>query len=130
LSGFLLDTHALIWWFNADPQLPQRARSIIADSDNTVLASTVSAFEIANKHRIGKLPQVEVLLDDYEGLLQGQGFGELAIRTAHALAAGSLTIAHRDPFDRMLIAQARIEGLTVITNERLFELAGVARLWD
>ena len=130
MSEFLLDTHALIWWFNADSQLPRRARATIANSDTTVFASAVSAFEIANKHRIGKLPEIAALLDDYERLLQGQGFDELAIRSEHALAAGSLAISHRDPFDRMLIAQAQIEGLTVITNERLFELAGVARLWD
>jgi PIN domain nuclease of toxin-antitoxin system len=130
LSGFLLDTHALIWWLTADPELPERARSIIADSDNRVFASTVSAFEIANKHRIGKLPQVAALLNDYVGLIAGQGFAELPISTAHALAAGTLTIAHRDPFDRMLIAQAQIDGLTVITNEHLFEQCGVTRLWN
>ena len=130
MTAYLLDTHALIWWFNDDPSLPPRAKAAIADPDTIIHASSVSAFEIANKHRIGKLPEVAALLSDYNELLRGQDFHELAVSANHALSAGGLDIPLRDPFDRLLIAQARHEGLTLISNERLFDRFGVTRLWD
>ena len=130
MTEFLLDTHALIWWFNDDPSLPAKAKAAIADPATRVHASSVSAFEIANKHRIGKLPEVSTLLNDYAELLDGQDFFELPVTTSHALTAGALDIPHRDPFDRLLIAQARVEGLTLISNEALFDRCGVKRLWD
>lgn len=130
LKGFLLDTHALIWWFNDDSSLPAIAREAISNPDSQIYASSVSAFEIATKHRIGKLPEVTTLLDDYSALLRSQDFTELAVTTPHALLAGALDHPHRDPFDRLLIAQAEIENLTLISNERLFDRFGVKRLWD
>lgn len=130
MSGYLLDTHALIWWFNDSPLLPARARASITDPASTIHASSVSAFEISNKHRIGKLPEVSALLVDYDTLIAGQSFRELPVESKHSLLAGSLDIPHRDPFDRLLIAQARIEGLTLISNERIFDAFGVERLWD
>lgn len=130
MTGYLLDTHALIWWFEDNPALPQLARDAIVDPDATIYASSVSAFEMANKHRIGKLPEVAALLQDYARLLDSQAFIELAVSTHHSLIAGRLDILHRDPFDRLLIAQALTEDLTLISNEQLFDSFGVKRLWD
>ena len=128
--AFLLDSHALIWWFIDSPNLAPRAREQIQQGDKTVFVSAATAWEIATKHRLGKLPEVDALIDDFGGHLQSQGFRQLAISADHALAAGALDIPHRDPFDRMLIAQARAEGLTLISNERAFDAFGVERLWD
>jgi PIN domain nuclease of toxin-antitoxin system len=94
-----------------------------------VFVSAASAWEIAIKHRIGTLPEAGLLLRDFGGVIAAQGFAELSIDVSHALDAGSLDIAHRDPFGRMLIAQARAEALTLVSNERVFDLPGVARLW-
>lgn len=129
MSALLLDTHALIWWFADDARLPDAAREAIGAAGSTVFASAVSAFEIATKHRIGKLPNVTALLNDYHALLASQSFEELKINTGHALLAGSLPISHRDPFDRLLIAQAQIDYLTLVSNEQIFDQFGVIRLW-
>lgn len=128
--ALLLDSHALIWWFIDSPNLAAHACEQIQQGDKTVFVSAATAWEIATKHRLGKLPEVDALIDDFGGHLQSQGFRQLAISADHALAAGALDIPHRDPFDRMLIAQARAEGLTLISNERGFDAFGVERLWD
>ena len=130
MTGYLLDTHALIWWMSANPLLPERARSMIEASTAVIHASAVSAYEIALKHTTGKLPIANELLRDYQTDLTAVGLLELAVTAAHALAAGRLDLAHRDPFDRILIAQAQIEDLTLISNERRFDQFGVKRLWD
>jgi PIN domain nuclease of toxin-antitoxin system len=128
--GLLLDTHALIWWFMDSPQIGHAARTPLAAGEQPVFVSAASAFEISIKHRIGKLPEVKALLDDYYGHLDGQGFRELPVTSTHALRAGALPIDHRDPFDRMLIAQAQLEGLSLVSNERIFDRFGVIRIWD
>ena len=130
MSGYLLDTHALIWWFIDSPQLARRARESMLADEAQVYASAASAYEIANKFRIGKLPHVKVLLDSYAGYLTAQGFVELPLTADHARIAGLLPIPHRDPFDRMLIAQAQSEQLILISNEKLFDACGIERLWD
>lgn len=130
MTGYLLDTHALIWWMCVSPQLPERARSVIEDPTADTFVSSISAYEIALKHRVGKLPVANELLQSYQTDLNAVGLRELAISTEHALAAGRLDLTHRDPFDRLLIAQAKLENLTLISNERLFDQFGVARLWD
>jgi PIN domain nuclease of toxin-antitoxin system len=130
LIGYLLDTHALIWWFIDSPQLAGRAKEAMMANDAQVYASAASAYEIANKFRIGKLPHVKVLLDSYASYLAVQGFVELPLSADHARIAGLLPIPHRDPFDRMLIAQAQSERLILISNEKLFDACGVERLWD
>lgn len=130
MTGFLLDTHALIWWNLDDPSLGGAARIILEDPSASIFVSSVSAFEIANKHRLGKLPIVESLLENYEAELEATGFIELPVNTLHALRAGSLPFKHRDPFDRLLIPQAQIENLTLISNEGLFDATGVSRIWQ
>jgi PIN domain nuclease of toxin-antitoxin system len=125
----LLDTHALLWFVGGNAALSARAREAIEDPNNDILVSAASAWEIATKHRLGKLSGVGPLAADIADVLLRLGFGELGISVRQAEAAGRLPGPHRDPFDRMLIAQALAESLTLISNERLFDHYGVARLW-
>jgi PIN domain nuclease of toxin-antitoxin system len=125
----LLDTHALLWWLADDPALSKRARTLIANTGNTVLVSAVSAWEIATKVRLGKLPTAANLAADFIGHLEREGFGTLPISADHAIRAGLLPGNHRDPFDRMLIAQAQAENLGLISNEVVFDTYGVRHFW-
>ena len=93
------------------------------------MVSAASAWEIATKHRIGKLPNAEALALDISGAIAGQNFEELPITVEHAVRAGSLPGPHRDPFDRMLIAQALSDNLVLVSIEPLFDNYGVLRLW-
>ncbi len=125
----LLDTHALIWWLAGDERLGHAARAAIADEGVDVLVSAASAWEVATKVRLGKLDGAALLARDFEAIVTGQGFGELAVSIRHARLAGSLGGDHKDPFDRMLIAQALLEELTLVSNEEPFDAHGVLRLW-
>lgn len=118
--SYLLDTHILLWWLFNDPKLNQECRDIIRNPNHHIVVSSASAWEIATKYRIGKLPEAKPLVDDYQNILQKAKFNELTIANAHALRAGSLPISHRDPFDRMLMAQAELENLPIITYDRAF----------
>src|SRR5262249_45595035 len=121
----LLDTHALIWWVTDDTALSKAAWDAIADPASEVLASAASAWEIATKHRIGKLPQAGPLAQDFAGSIAAEGFTGLPIGVSDGEIAGRLPGPHRDPFDRMLIAQALAGRLTLVSNERLFDRYGV-----
>lgn len=125
----LLDTHAIVWWFSGNQRLPSKARQAIADSSNDKFVSAVSAWEIATKYRLGKMPSVAALADDFRNRVAGDGFDELPITLEHALRAGSLPGLHRDPFDRLLIAQAISNDLVLVSYETLFDRYGVRRLW-
>jgi PIN domain nuclease of toxin-antitoxin system len=125
----LLDTHALIWWLAGDEALSARAREAIADEENGVAVSAASAMEIATKFRIGKLPDAALLAQDFESIIAGQGFTELAITVHHARLAGEMNIAHKNPFDRLLIAQAQAEDMMLVSNEAQFDGFAVKRLW-
>lgn len=125
----LLDTHALIWWLAGDEALSRPAREAIADEDNPVAVSAASAMEVATKFRIGKLPGAALLARDFESLVAEQGFDELAISVHHARLAGEMNIAHKDPFDRLLIAQAQAEDMVLVSNKALFDDFAVKRLW-
>lgn len=125
----LLDTHALIWWLAGDEALSSRAREAIADDANGVFVSAASAMEVTTKVRIGKLPSAAALAQDFEAIVAAQGFVELPISVRHARLAGEMLIAHKDPFDRLLIAQAQVDGLTLVSNEALFDSFAVARMW-
>lgn len=125
----LLDTHTLIWWLATDPNLSIVAREAIADDANEVHVSAASVWEIATKHRIGKLPGVGLLVADMAGVMASQGFVGLSISVQHGLKAGALPGPHRDPFDRMLIAQAMEGDLVLLSNETVFDHYGVKRLW-
>ncbi len=125
----LLDTHAFLWWLAGDEQLSSSARNAIADQDNDVFVSAASAWEIATKYRIGKLPAVAAIVADIDKVLLDQSFIGLPISIRHGQAGGALPGPHRDPFDRMLIAQAMLEDLTLVSNELAFDAYGVRRLW-
>lgn len=126
----LLDTHALLWWLDGDRKLPKSVRDLIADEATEVLVSAASVWEITTKARLGKLPGALAVAEDVPGCIASQGFSGLAISVGHAQRAGSLPGPHRDPFDRMLIAQAQAEHLPLATNEHLFDGYGVRRIWD
>lgn len=125
----LLDTHALLWWLVGDERLSLRARRAIEDQANITTVSAVSGYEIALKHQLGRLPEATPLLFGFETVLEGQRFETLPIALAHSTRAGQLPLTHRDPFDRLLIAQALLGEMTLISNERLFDDFGVNRLW-
>ncbi len=119
--SYILDTHILLWWLFNDPKLNNDCRDIIRNPDSHIFVSSASAWEIATKYRIGKLPEAKQLVEEYSQILHQAKFIELAITAAHALRAGSLPIPHRDPFDRMIMAQAELEILPVITYDEAFQ---------
>lgn len=119
----LLDTNALLWWL-ADEGLTPQAQDAIADPDNLVVVSAVSAWEISIKKALGKLAAP----DDLEHQLHAGGFTPLPVTIAHGIAAGQLARHHDDPFDRMLIAQAIAEGLTIVARDKRFSDYSVALL--
>ena len=125
----LLDTHALLWWLDGDRRLSRRARSVIADDDNTLVVSAASAWEISTKVRLGKLPGAIEVAAELPAIMLEQNFEPLAIAITHALRAGNLPGPHRDPFDRMLIAQAQAEDVALVSNDRVFDVYGVRRVW-
>ncbi|MGK2963761.1 MAG: type II toxin-antitoxin system VapC family toxin [Gemmatimonadaceae bacterium] len=125
----LLDTHALLWWLAGDRQISATAKWIIEDETNSIFVSAASAWEVSTKHRLGKLPRAGPLVTDFAGVVSGQGFRELPIGLEDGQLAGSLEGPHRDPFDRMLIAQAKGKDLALVSNEKLFDDYGVIRIW-
>ena len=122
---FLLDTHALLWWLSDDRRLKRPERDAIANGDAMVYVSAASAWEIAIKKRLGRIELDEA---DLVNAVSTDGFLELAIGWHHALMAGTLPRHHDDPFDRMLIAQARIEGLTLLSYDPAFRQYDVSVL--
>ncbi len=126
---YLLDTHAL-FWFDTDPsRLPERSLATIRNGANIVFVSSISAWELVIKHRLGKLPSAAPLLESYHSSLARYGFAELSFRSHHALAEQTLSSAHKDPFDRALAAQALVEDLTLITNDPEMRGFGITTLW-
>jgi PIN domain nuclease of toxin-antitoxin system len=125
----LLDTHTFLWWLSGDTGLSTSARTAIADEANGVFVSAASVWEITTKHRVGKLPGVAAIVSDLTSVIADQGFVGLAISLRHGQVAGTLPGPHRDPFDRMLIAQAMLENLVLVSNEQPFDAYGVGRLW-
>ena len=125
----LLDTHAFLWWVAESERLSRPARTVIADELNDIVVSAVSAWEIATKFRIGKLPGCEAVAIDVAGHIAGQGFEALPIGVADAERARRLPGLHRNPFDRALAAQALARELPVVSVDSVFDQFGVARLW-
>ena len=125
----LLDSHAFIWWVSDHDRLPTGVLSAIADESNDILVSAVTAWEITTKFHLGRLPSVEKIVEDIVHAIAVEGFRELPLTVAEAAQAGALPGPHRDPFDRMLIAQALAGDLTLVSNERVFDSYGVSRLW-
>ena len=121
MRRLLLDTHVLLWWLAGDRQLGAKAQSIIADPRNEVFISAVSAWEIAIKQNLGKLAAPKGVA----GIIEEEGFLPLPISLFHGEQAGYLPEHHKDPFDRMLIAQAQAEGLEIVTSDEKFQVYGV-----
>ena len=125
----LLDTHVLLWWLLNDRALSVTARTTITDDGNEIFVSAASAWEISIKFKQGKLPAAAPLMADLESAIAGEGFSSLPVTINNGERAGGLPLHHKDPFDRMLIAQAIAESLTLVSNERLFDRYDVTRLW-
>ena len=125
----LLDSHAFLWWLDGDPKLTGAARTAIAADPSQVAVSAATAWEIAAKARIGKLPDALDVAADVAGCIAREGFQPLAVTVEHGERAGAMPGPLRDPFDRMLIAQAMLENLHLVSIERAFDVYGVARLW-
>ena len=124
----LLDSHALFWWSIDDPRLASAAKRAIETEPRTYVSAVV-AWEIANKVRAGKWPEANPLSERFFDLIAHYGFYPLSLSLAHAHLAGSLPAAHRDPFDRMLAAQAIIEDLALVTADPAFRHFDVRVLW-
>ena len=125
----LLDTHAFLWWVEDSIFLSSTGRRVIADETNEIVISAASAWEIATKYRLGKLPEAKAVAADVAGCIVGEGFEALPISVSDAERAGRLPGIHRDPFDRMLIAQALVHDLAVVSIDATFDRYGVNRLW-
>ena len=121
----LLDTHALLWWLFDDPRLPEKARMVIGNDENTVFFSVASIWEISIKKALGKLQ----LPDEFYSVLTRSGFQKLIIDIEHARMIGNLPLHHHDPFDRMLIAQAVCENLRLLSKDMQLADYGVAIIW-
>lgn len=120
----LLDTHVFVWWDQGDGRLAHETKQIIASADNRVMVSAASVWEIAIKRQIGKFTYPRRAVD----AIVANGFEHLAVTAYHAEAAGALPMHHADPFDRMLIAQAKIEGLVLVTSDQHIARYGVPTL--
>lgn len=126
----LLDTHVLLWVVLEPQKLSARADEVLADRSTDVLVSAATAWEIATKHRIGKLDTAADVVADYDGKLRTLGANELPVSARHALLGGGMTWAHQDPFDRLLAAQAVLESVPLVTRDPAFgEVPGVRVLW-
>jgi PIN domain nuclease of toxin-antitoxin system len=125
----LLDTHALLWWLDGDRRLSLKARRAMASESNAIVVSAASAWEITTKARLGKLPGATEVAADVAACVAAQGFLPLDITLLHAQRAGSLASTHRDPFDRMLIAQSQIEDVALVTDDEAFDAFDVRRFW-
>jgi len=127
---YLLDTHTFLWVALDDPKISDAAKTAIKDKNARIFVSPVTAYEIMNKYRLGKLPDYTYVAENYLDVFQNVGAEDLLINTEHMHLAGKLDWPHRDPFDRMLAAQASAENLTLITNDPAFqELSWIKLLW-
>ncbi len=125
----LLDTHALLWATLSPDSLSKKAAGIIADESNVILVSAASAWEIATKVRLGRLPGAETLEKEFLDIMEDAGYTLRSIHPEDALRAGRLTSDHRDPFDRMIAAQALAEDISVISADAKLDIFGTRRIW-
>jgi PIN domain nuclease of toxin-antitoxin system len=126
---YLLDTHTLLWWLNGDKGLSLTARQLIEDNQNIIYVSAASAWEIAPKFMKGKLPSAKILLPNFSAIIVAEGLAELSITSAHMVRSALLPSDHRDPFDRILAAQAIIEDMALISLDDKMPALGVLTRW-
>jgi PIN domain nuclease of toxin-antitoxin system len=128
MNAVLLDTHVLLWWLQGGRNLSSKARAIVLDPAAKALVSAASAWEIAIKFKAGKL-DAGGLVSRFHSVLDENRFVELPVSAAHAIKAGLLEGSHKDPFDRMLIAQAQVENVPIVSNDKVFDRFSVRRVW-
>ena len=128
-TAYLLDSHALLWWWFDPDRLSGAVRSLLSDAENQVLVSAASVWELSLKHHQGKLPELASAIADLPGLLQADGFEALPISLAHGIRAGGYSQPHRDPFDRMLAAQAELDRLVLLTADPQLSTFPCQTLW-
>jgi PIN domain nuclease of toxin-antitoxin system len=126
---FLLDTHALLWWLIKSPSLTVSAQNLLKNKSHTVLVSAASMWEIATKVRLGKLDVEVEVVENFAAYLARERFEAVSVTIEHGIRAGLLAGPHKDPFDRMLIAQALEENVPIVSNDRALDGYGVRRLW-
>lgn len=126
---YLLDTHTFLWFINDDPLLSPIAKRLIESPENAVYLSIASVWEMAIKVSLGKLEVPSPFTDFIDAQVQENSISILAIKTSHAGIVTNLPFHHRDPFDRLIIAQARSEGYTLISRDEIFDRYGVERRW-
>ena len=129
MTGLLLDTHVLLWCWSDDPALSRKARAAISNSKAAVFVSAASAWEISTKARLGRLTAYGDIAWRFNKLVAAASMTHLPVTHLHALRAGSYALAHRDPFDRMLAAQAELESLLLVTSDSAFAEFPVTVLW-
>ena len=125
----LLDSHALVWFLTADARFSKKARAAVEERDAILCVSAVSAWEIANKVRLGRWPEAAPLAGAFKEAMTSYAFEPLPITLEHARLAGAMPGRHRDPFDRMLAAQAQIEDMPLVTADPAFRAFGIRTLW-
>ncbi len=129
MTRLLLDTHALLWWWSDEALLPPRVRETLSDADTAAFVSAASAWEIATKVRLGRLTPHRDVVPRFGELAMAADLRHLPLTHRHGLRAGSYPNEHRDPFDRMLAAQAELESLTLVTRDEAFKDFPVQVLW-
>jgi PIN domain nuclease of toxin-antitoxin system len=127
--NYLLDTHAFLWWIEDDIRLSENAREVIINPDNEIIISVISTWEIIIKHSLGKLSLSEAPKDYIEEMLAVNEFTVLPIKLAHTFQIAELPNHHKDPFDRLLIAQSQIEQMPIITLDRQIIKYPVQTFW-
>lgn len=125
----LLDTHAILWWITEDRRLSAQARKVLADGGNDLLLSAASGWEIAIKASLGRITLPVPIARFLSEQLQRNGIGTLPIEMRHALRVHAIPLLHRDPFDRLLVAQAQLEKLHILTSDPQIAQYDVETLW-
>ena len=129
MRRLLLDTHALLWWWSDEALLPSLVRETVSDPEVVAFVSAASAWEVATKVRLGRLTRYRVVVPRFDELARAADLRHLPLTHRHGLRAGSYPNEHRDPFDRMLAAQAELESLTLVTRDEVFQDFPVRVLW-
>jgi PIN domain nuclease of toxin-antitoxin system len=126
---YLLDTNALLWWLTDHDKLSKKARQLVSNPNHILHVSAATGWELATKVRIGKLEEARSLVQDLSARLARECINVIGIEMRAAVLAGSMVHAHRDPFDRMIAAQATVENLSVISSDEIFDSLVGRRVW-
>ena len=125
----LLDTHVFVWWLWGDQRIRPRVREMIEQNRGETYVSAISAYEMSQKYRLGKWPEGAPFMEGFERLAAAANLSILNVTPLHAIRAGLILGAHRDPFDRMMVAQAMVEGLRIVSSDRGLRMLGVEPVW-